>query len=255
MTIQLIKLAMNMNDLIFVLRCFAFIVSAINISVLANTKLTRKDSLYKYLLVIAVFDSLYSLLLLLVMGVEHNVEVIFSRTLEVICSNKKAYEGTQTRCDSSRYYIFLGLFLFISEFVTSVFQFFNILLEIFLTLQRIFLISNVRSFLRDTNVKRVCTILFLISFFIHMPIIFMDNIEESETRINNMTQIARHYRLNKTMFGKTTVAKSIMTGLSTSRLVLVTLVLLILNIIAIVKYRAYLKKKWELKDLNCKFLN
>ena len=227
---------LSVNNSLFLmnLRFLAFVVSFLNICVLMNHKLRKKDSLYRFLLIISIVDALYSATILTLGS--------FAR----IC-----YAENPVYCSSSTYHKFLISYIILSEYITTALAFFNVILENFITLQRIIIISNLQ-FLRRVSVKVVCFVFLLISFIVYTPILWFNKIEKIEI-INGTQTLLVDYKLTKTNFSQTTLAKTIVTSLSMTRLVLVTLFLLILNIIAIAKFRAYIKRKSDLTKCCCKF--
>jgi hypothetical protein len=228
-------LSLNNSLYIMALRLIAFLLSLLNTTVLASPRL--KDNLYKYLMLISIADFLYSGSVF-VMGV-------FAR----LC-----YAEDPIYCTSSVYHSFLVIYILLSEYVTSCLAFLNIVTENFITLQRIVLISNMQSFLRTVSFKRVCFGLSLTIFSIYVPVLFMSKIDTIEIKdpLNGHSKI--DYRLNGTDFGRSPLAKSIVTTLNMIRIGLVTVVLLILNILAIIKFRQYLNRKQHLSKISILFL-
>jgi hypothetical protein len=226
-------LSLNNSLFIMALRLLAFLLSLLNITVLASPRL--KDNLYKYLMVISIADFLYSGSVF-VMGV-------FAR----LC-----YAQDPIYCTSSMYYTFLIIYILLSEYVTSCLAFLNIVLENFITLQRIVLISNIQSFLRTVRFRRIFLCFSLAIFSMYIPILFMSTIETIEIRDPYSGHLKIDYRLTGTSFGRSPLAKSIVTSLNMIRLALVTIVLLVLNILAIIKFKEYLKRKQHLRLSICK---
>jgi hypothetical protein len=219
------------EEIIISLRVASFLVSLLNVTVLANSKF--KDSLYRYLLVIAIVDSLY-LCVILFLGVMKAMSL-------------------QSQCGPGFYYAFLVLFILLSDFLTSALALLNILLEIFLTLQRNVIISNRETWLKNVPVSKTCSVSFLISIGCYFPVLFMKKVELTEIRAveNNATPIF-DYRMVKSEFGKSKFAAVFQIAINALRIVLVCGVLLVLNLAVTRKFRAYLKKKNTLKDIKCK---
>jgi hypothetical protein len=225
-------LLVNSNTIIMTFRCVAIFFSILNMSVLAHSKL--KDTLYKFLLAMAVSDFLYSGLIFALS--------IFAR----LC-----YVGD---VGPTGYFVFLVLYILISEFITSCLAFFNIKLEIFLTLQRIVIISNnTDSFLKTSKYKYVCSFLMAVTATLYTPMLYMNEITRMEFYDESSNATLVDYRLVKTEFSRGRFALNYVTSLNTTRIALVTLVFLVFNIAAIVKFRAYLMKKFYLKEITSKF--
>jgi hypothetical protein len=222
-------LFVNSSPTIMAFRCVATLFSLLNICVLAHSKL--KDKLFKFLLAMAVADFLYS-------------GLIFALS-ELARLSYAGYVGP------TGYFIFLVLYILISEHITSCLAFFNIILEIFLTLQRIVIISNnIDSCIKKIKFEQVCSTLLTVTALIYAPMLFMNTIKRVEIRNVNASIV--EYRLVKTEFSRSGPALTYVIGLNITRIALVTTVLLIFNIIAIFKFRAYLMKKFYLKEISCK---
>jgi hypothetical protein len=221
------------NNITFVLclRSLAFVVSVVNMRIFAAFRL--KDSLYGYLLIISMADATYSGLLFS-LGVMARV----------------CYEDDPVHCGPSLYYTYLIFYVFISEYLTSSIAFFNISLEIFVTIHRILLILHVNSFLKRIRVSYVCSFLLGISAVIYSPVLAMYNITDIGSRNETCSAGNEEYRLSKSNFGRSNTALSILTCISLVRITLVTVVLFMLNIIAIFKFKQYLKRKTDLKEAN-----
>jgi hypothetical protein len=217
-----------MNSILLIPRLVAILFSFQNVIVFLNKKL--KNSVYRLLLVMATVDTLYGIL-------------VFSLVV-TMCAKTNPNE-----CSPYLYLAHLLSFIIISEYLTSCLAFFNILLEIFLTVERMCLISNIKIY-RYVSVKKICLILLVISLAFYTPVLFINRITSSYS-----TSAGRfNYKLIRTVFGKTTYAKWISIGLNSTRIALVLVVLLILNIIAILKFNAYFERKARLKSIEFCFV-
>jgi hypothetical protein len=199
----------------------------VNLSVLLSKKL--KDSMYTFLSIMAFIDTLYVLC-----------------TMSLIWTQCPREEPNE--CSPYLYLANLILFIAASEYLTSCMALFNILLEIFLTMQRIFLISNTRIY-RNASVKKVCSILLLTSLAFYSPVLFIYNITSSYTKNANGSQEISFKRV-RTEFGKTYYAKWTLIVLNSTRVALVMVVLLVLNVTAIVKFNVYFEQKAQLNRKN-----
>jgi hypothetical protein len=208
--------------LLMVLRYTGISFSLLNMLVLRNKKL--KDPLYSFLLVMATVDSLYGIIIMSIGWTD--------------CPNG---------CSPYLYLANLILYIVVSEYLTSCMALFNILLEIFLTLQRIFIISNMQ-ICRNASVKKVCVTFVFISLVFYSPVLFIDHIISTSGADGNNQSI--NFKRVRTEFGKTTYAMWTLIGLNFTRAALVTVVLLIINIVAIVKFNAYLERKAQLTSKN-----
>jgi hypothetical protein len=221
-------LSLGGMPLLTVLRYIAVSFSLLNMLVLRNKKL--KDPLYTFLLVMATVDSLYGII------------ITSLRWADCIKEN-------QNECSPYLNLANMILYISMSEYLTSCMALFNILLEIFLTLQRIFLISNMQIG-RNASVKKVCLTLAFISLVFYSPVLFIDKIVTTNGTDGSQ---GINFKRVRTEFGKTKYAMWTLIGLNSTRTLLVTVVLLIINIVAIVKFNAYLERKAQLTSKNIFF--
>lgn len=224
------------HSLVFTIRLFALLVAILNLTVLYSFRLNIKHHLYKYLIVIALVDLAYFFSMSSLSA--------FPR----LCLNHRYNE---TLCSAPVQKTFFILLIFISDYLTSSLALFNILAEIYLTVQRILLITN--SSIKHLKFKFSCFILFIISFTAYLPVLFMYKIEKDCQFNKTKRAYLLSYKITKTGFGKTGVSVVIQAALSATRILLVTLVLFVLNIIVICVFKRFLQKKIELKNINCNF--
>ena len=209
------------KEIIMCLRTLAILVSLVSIFVLARIRRSKK--IFKYLLVISIVDVTYTFLVFCI-GI-----------LTSLC-----YSDNHKQCGASLYLVLLILYISLSEYFTSCLAFFNITLEIFLTIQRISMFSDKDSSLKRANIKFVCSILFVTSVIYYMPVLGMNKFMLVE--VNSR----RDYRLIKTEFGNSEIARIILVFLNSFRIALVTHVLSILNVVIIFKLRSYLRKNLKI---------
>lgn len=225
----------NNKTIVMILRSLALLTSLINIKILGRLRL--KDSVYKYLFVITITDAVYSALLFL-LGLSAS-----------ICYD----DSPDNLCSPPVYYLFLICYILFSEFITSCLALFNILLECFLTLQRIVIVANKRSKLNSINHKIVCGSLLLFSILIYTPALFLNKIITIEIKESDSNTTRLDYRMIKTSYGKSDAAVTVITVTSLFRIVMATVVLSVINIVAICKFKAYLVRKLQLKGNRATF--
>jgi hypothetical protein len=224
------------KQILMALRAFGILASLLNVSVLVNPKL--KDTIFKYLLVIAIVDTTYSLMIYLL------------GFLNSLC-----FPLRHEICGPTFLFTFRVLFIFMSDFLTSSLAFVNILLEIFLTLQRVLMITNTRSALRDAGVARVCWTLFFVSLLFYFPFLFMNKVERVaptsslSPMMSGSSSSGYEYQRVKSEFGNSTPAFWFQTTVNVIRICLVLVVLPILNCVAIIKFRAYFQRKYRVKKI------
>jgi hypothetical protein len=98
----------NFHTVIVILKVLALLVSLLNVYILSKL---LKEKLYRFLFVVAIADLLY-----------YSLPFLF-----MICLS-----DNQSQCGASFYYIYLLLFILISEYATTCLAFFSILIEIFM---------------------------------------------------------------------------------------------------------------------------
>jgi hypothetical protein len=220
----------NFEPVIKALRIISMITSILNIIILSNRKLN--DSTYKFLMVISISEFFYAGFLLLY------------SLLYTLCGDEA--------CNPVAYYFYLLFFIIISEYVTSCLPFFNILMEGFLTIKRIIIISKKTHLKKCINSKHLVFGILLLSFLIHTPNIFMYRITPIRRDFHNATQT--FYKMDKTWFGQTKIAKIILISVTLIRLFLSTIGLFIMNIITLNKFTQYMNRKTLLIALKSIFL-
>jgi hypothetical protein len=224
------RLVLEKNkSIVLSLRASAFLASLLNISVLSNSKLRKKNCLYKDLLIIAIIDASYSFMVLL-LGL-----------LAEAC-----YSNDHSQCGPYMYYSFLVLYILLSECLTSSLAMLNILLEIFLTLRKIRFRG--RSILRSISPERASISLFVLSALIYFPTVFMYKVKL--IHVNNGSGF--DYRLVKSEFGKSIAGVWIRISLKAFRIVSVLLVLSILNMVTVCIYQDFYNRTNTLRNLKSK---
>jgi hypothetical protein len=214
------------------MRILALLASLLNMFILASIK--SNFFVYKLLTVMAFVDSLYISTLFLY------------RMTELYC-----YKNPLEHCPNT-YFLFYTAYIWISDYLTSCCVLFNIFLEIFITLQRLFMVSNNLPSLKNcTKVKLISLAIFIVSFSAYVPVLFMKRVELKPEQ--NPALGIKQYWLVKTEFGKSRTATVIMNTLSMIRVILLSVVLLVLNFVTVVKFRRFLKRrKMHLKSMTCK---
>jgi hypothetical protein len=157
--------------------------------------------------------------------------------------------------DLASCYVTSLLFIIIVEYLTSCLAILNIFIEIFLTAQRICVLSAIRmSIFKKEYLNRVCSAFVAISLLIYTPVLFMNKIDPAvpSNQTKNSNYPLSDYVVNKTEFGQTRLGIGILNALTIFRIVLVGCVLSGLNVVAIVKYRAYFSRKLSLINLKRK---
>ena len=197
------------------------------INILVFIKLINKDNLYKYLLLMCTADFLYMF------------TYAYMFIYRVFCNGRHVY----SKCSTVARYIDLFNEHAIDEYFTSILAILNISMEIFLTLDRLFLVINVKLF-RSFNPNIVILLLCVFGILYYLPIVFLYKIEEIRTNLTSMEKgYTLTYDIVRTDYGKSRIGVLTPTILSLTRIVFVVFVLFSLNIVNIFKYKDYFDKK------------
>lgn len=199
--------------------CMGAFTSLLNITIFLNPKL--KDPIYKFYLTSSVIDLMYT--------------VILANALFLSCG---------TVCDDLRGTNYSNKFywLFFDDYLTSCFAINNIIIELFVSIQRIIVLSNQNCF-RNLKPTIVLPIIACIALIYYSPVLFLKEIVTNESLFRNSTG----FSLENTKFGNTTVGRIFPVVLASIRLLIASVVLFILNLFTLVKFRKHLNKKSNLK--------
>jgi hypothetical protein len=161
---------------------------------------------------------------------------IFIRYTVLACD-----ENVAKNCPSI-HYVFFVAFIWISDYLTSCFALFNILLEIIITLERLFMVSNYLPTMRNvTKVKLISLVVSLISFSIYIPVLFMKHIKLNPKQNPDLGY--KQYQMSKTEFGESKTATIFMNSVNIFRASLYICVLLPLNSVIVHKFRRYSRRR------------
>lgn len=191
---------------------FGLITVTINISVFA--KLRLKDTTYKFLLVEAFLDFVYLTSLGLSTFFDCGMPCAFNKTTYI-----------------SRLYS-----LVFDDFLTSSIAINNISIEIFLSIQRLFIMSN-RPFLESIPFAPTMACISLVALAYYTPVLFLKKI---------VALAGDQYDLVSTYFGQSNLGLCVPFVLSAIRLVLVTICLFTVNFITLAKFKKHIKIKSKL---------
>jgi hypothetical protein len=213
-----------------------------------SQKIMRKKTLFQYMLVMSVSDLIYS------------VSMIIIVPIAMGCSWEKKNFQFENQADLQVCHILYTLFIWVSDFLTSCLAFFNIILEIFVTCQRIRLIStgSVKNQKRQKHRPLIVfTLVFAVSLAIYSPVMFMNEVKCEELRNETTGSVRKDYFYKKTAFGKSNEGLYIVESITALRVFLVIVVLTVVNIVAAVIYAAFYKRKramkHEIRGLTCFF--
>jgi hypothetical protein len=132
------------------------------------------------------------------------------------------------------------MYILISEYATSALILANIIIEIFLTAQRLALVAHTSFCIKKVRVKTVCLFILSATLLAYLPVLFMNTIEPvRDPKTNEII----NYRLGKTRFGRHKIARVIVVFLTGTRITLVTIVLFALSASSVVIFYRFYKQK------------
>jgi hypothetical protein len=207
------------------LRIFSIMTSVLTIIIL--NKMKTKIPVYKYIRFMTYSDLIYISLLF-----------IF-RMLELLCTKNPAHG-----CPSIQYSYLLA-YVWISDFFTSCLAFFNILVEIFIQLHRTLVVLNRLSAAKFVSKCKWASFYFsLVALLVYTPVLFMKRIELKSLNGNNSnTTELKEYHLVRTEFGKSNVSHNLLNSINFIRIFLIICILLVLNLVILIRFRIFLKKR------------
>ena len=217
------------NTTSVVLTLFGIYTSFLNVIVFRGKLMRKKSTTLDYLLVMCINDFLYLIALLIWMIWNSNNWT----TLGSVCQFVQYF----------RLVYFIGIF----TFLTSSMAIFNLFLEIYITLERFFILKN-KSYFKNYRVMYVVLALSLVSILFYMPVLFLTQIVSCNNNKNSNSS-ASAYRLQVTRFGNSNVGKLTAITLFTIRHIIITAVLFILNLITIFEFKNYQAKKRRAKSI------
>lgn len=197
------------------------------ISAIVFIKIGFKQKLFKWMFICSISNTLYLFLSCIAFLIDNYDHVI------------------------SQYYYFI-LFKLISIYLSSIFGFLNILIEITICVKRYLIISNKEPWTFCKFIKIKFMFYFLVGSLVNLPVLFNLNIKTVATNQNltsNANTLSR-YEIAFSEIGRSNLAKTGSFFLFVLRFIILLAVLLILNIFTIYKYRKQFNKKRKLKILN-----
>jgi hypothetical protein len=172
----------------------------------------------------SIADLLYSLFLLVV------AHLIAQCVTESESATLVRPVSPETTCHT-----YLSLNTCLNEYAASSLSLLNILIQVYLTLERLLHLLN-PTVIKSGDFKLVSVLCAAIAFTVYMPALFLHNIQTIETKLSARKMSRLDSVLVRSDFGKSMTAVWIMNSLSLCKVVLVTVVLLTLNLTLLVKY-------------------
>ena len=182
---------------------FGMITNILNIIIFLNSQM--KDSSFKYMLAISISDLFYLSIL------------------------SYQFIGYCDECSFNRNYL-LQIYTFVfDQYLSRCLAIFNILAEIFLSIQRYTVLIN-RQYLRQTTHKWLIISLFVISLLFYMPLLFFKQIIEIKNSLNFTSDVSGS-SLQYNQLGESYIGEIIPIILTSIRIFLGTFILTAINIL------------------------
>lgn len=191
---------------------FGMLTNTINIWIFLNPKL--KDTSYKYMLVNSITNVIYAL-------------TSFISIFLVNCSNCPAAESYEAAIYS------IGFFYYLANCL----QLFKVTLEVTLSFYTYSILWSIKWFLR-ISFKFIVLILFIFSMVIYIEIIFSYKITQSIKSNDSIT-----YSAILNSFGNSNTGKTLSISAFFIRIFLAVLVLRIINLLSVIKFRKRYKSR------------
>ncbi|CAF1012232.1 unnamed protein product [Brachionus calyciflorus] len=200
----------NWNEYLFSILCFlGSITSLINIFIFYKIRL--KDQIFKYYLTTSIIDFGYTLIL----GLN-----------SIVNCGTSCKERTES---------LVGKFyeLILCEYLTSSFAITGILIDLFVSVQRLLVVVS-NPVLTYLNPSFVVIVLITAGLFYYIPVLFVKKISEIGPKV---------YKLQYTQFGNSEFGKVVPIFLSSIRLILASVILFIINLFTLFQLTKRIKKE------------
>jgi hypothetical protein len=217
---RFLRFSYSVDDyLVQIFRSLGVLCTILNTIIFLKKDLIKKSSLY--LQIMSILDGVYLFRSL--------------ATLDIV----NRCQASSTLCGEATQNFVLEYNLAISDFLSSSMAIFAIILEIFLSIQRFFMLLNKNS-LQKSNPYIVSLVIGIVSIIYYFPLLFNKEIVRITVLLND-TEVIEH-RLVLTSLGKSNAGKILPAVMSLMRMVLSGCVLLIVNILNIIVYIKYVKQ-------------
>lgn len=194
------------------------------VNVVVFSTLVSKDQIYKFLLIASIVDFLY-------LGIG-----VFLLVFTPMC------DPTPIRCGSDSQFISKVVSIWITAFLNPTFAFYSILNEIFLSVQRLFILRK-KLFMKDLKVWYVAPVLYLISVLYYMPVLLTQSVKQAgPVSSNGMVYHAYTVALAPNAASIVGMVQALI------RALLVTVGMTGLNACTIYNFRAFIKQKSKIRS-------
>jgi hypothetical protein len=207
---------------VLIMASFSTLTSLFNIIVFSHPNL--KDPTFKILLLVSIVDFCYMTLTL----------YDFSFTIKCKPSPILCGEQSQISAYMTSYVV--------NKYLTSCLAIFNIMMEIYLSVNRLLLIRNI-TLIKDVTVRTVGPIFGSLALIYYLPSLFANRLEKTGIVYVYRNQTFVDYALVLTEFGSSPVGQWVTSAIQILRIVLVVLVIFPINIVSIFLFQKYLIQK------------
>lgn len=210
------------NVIVYTMRSLGTATALIDMIVLGQPIIRHCSETFHYLLTMAIFDFLYL------------APLLVTNLIDQRC------RSSSTRCGEFMQYLAGFLVISIQNYLSSSFAIFNINLEIFITVQRAFMLAK-KHLPIYLSFRNVVSLNLVISLLFYLPVAFQNKIEATIIVLNdgNVTE----YFMTKTGYGLSLAGSIVPIILSSIRLILCGPVLLAVSLINIIYFHRHLRTK------------
>jgi hypothetical protein len=198
---------------------FGMVTNGLNAAVFMHPRM--KDASFKYLLFMSLTEMVY-------LGMNVMLFVTYCDECHI------------TRTYATQVYLLIS-----REFLSRSFIMFNILCNIFLSLQRYMILKN-RAYMKSTSHIYLISFLFVFSLIYYLPVFSLRRISLIQNDSNNNVTTSDEYRLENNEFGSSLEGKLVLTLLQSFRFFIGSLVLGFFNFLNIYE----LKKRFSRNAFN-----
>lgn len=214
----------NIDIVSWIISAVSILTSIVNVVVFAHPSL--KDPTYNYLLVSSVIDTLYLILVLVLV------------TFDELCDSTPIMCGSRVQLVQKLYHLWIG------DYLTSCMAIYSILNELFLSLQRLLMLAKV-SFIKNWSVWHVGPAMMLFSLLYYMPVLVTEEVKQIGFVVYQNETFPVYEIVT---YGNE--SRIVNTVQSVIRSFLVTIGLGILNIVTLLYYFKFIKKKSSLRVIS-----
>jgi hypothetical protein len=207
----------------YCLRPIGIITCVINILIFSHKELLAKSPAFVYLLAMSYIDLFYL------------APLLYLNVINPTCQASSTQCGAQTQ-----YWTFIT-FMILNELLSSALALSNILIELFLTVQRLFVIVN-KPYMRNWAPKYVISAILIGTHTFYVPLLLRFTVVSQDVYLANSVNITE-YRYVKSDFGSSQIGVLLPTIWSIIRLALCGPILLFFNLLSVYYFRIFLNKK------------